>query len=173
MGRETRRPLQKVGRQPEQCAEVRPVPWKYRLVGGQLGIVDRTAEFADRIIQLCLALPSNSVGWEIGRQLIRAGTSVGANVEEAQAGESKADFIHKMRIARKECREARFFLRRIANAKLIQQRRLESLLGEVEQILLILTTIILRATERDVAATQNNKKQEQTRGVLQRPVANQ
>lgn len=152
---------------------MRPEPWKFRLVGGQLGIVDRTAEFADRIIQLCLALPNNSVGWEIGRQLIRAGTSVGANVEEAQAGESKADFIHKMRIAREECREARFFLRRIANARLIPQRRLESLLGEVEQILLILTTIILRATERDVVVAQNNKKQEPYRDVLQRPVANQ
>ena len=173
MGRETRRALPKVGLQPEQCAEVRPEPRKYRLVGGQLGIVDRTAEFADRIIQLCLALPNNSVGWEIGRQLVRAGTSVGANVEEAQAGESKADFIHKMRIARKECREARFFLRRIANGKLIPQWRLESLLGEVEQILLILTTIILRATERDVAVAHRNKKQEQSRGVFQRPNASQ
>lgn len=139
-------------------------------MGGQLGIVDRTAEFADCIIQLCLALPSNSVGWELGRQLIRAGTSVGANVEEAQAGESKADFIHKMRIARKECREARFFLRRIANAKLIPQRRLELLLGEVEQILLILTTIILRAAERDIAAVQSSRMQKHSRGVLQRPL---
>jgi len=173
VGRETRRALPKVGLQPEQCAEVRPESRKYRLVGGQLGIVDRSAEFADRIIQLCLALPNNSVGWEIGRQLVRAGTSIGANVEEAQAGESKADFIHKMRIARKECREARFFLRRIANGKLIPQRRLESLLDEVEQILLILTTIILRATERDVAVAHRNKKHEQSRGVFQTPVASE
>jgi len=141
-----------------------------RPVGEQSGIVDRTAEFADRVIQLCLALPGNSVGWEIGRQLVRAGTSVGANVEEAQAGESKADFIHKMRIARKECREARFFLHRIANGKLLPKSRLALLLDEVEQILRILTTIILRATERDVSVALKNRKVEQGRSTLQSPV---
>ena len=140
-----------------------------KLVDGQSGIVDRTAKFADRVIQLCLALPGNSVGWEIGRQLVREGTSVGANVEEAQAGESKADFIHKRRIARKECREVRFFLHRIANAKLIPKSRLASLLDEVEQILLILTTIILRASQRGVTVAPNNRKLEQGRSALHSP----
>ncbi len=116
---------------------------------GEPEIVSRTAKFADRIIQLCLALPNHCVGWEIGRQLVRAGMSVGANVEEAQAAESKADFIHKMRIARKECREARFFLGRISKAELVAQRRLGSLQGEAGEIVRVLTTIILRAAESD------------------------
>ena len=105
-------------------------------------IVERTASFADRIIQVSLALPNNPVGWEIGRQVVRAGMSVGANIEEAQGGESRADFIHKMRIARKECREARYFLERVAKAKLIDPDRLAPLVDEAGQLRRILTAII-------------------------------
>ncbi len=105
-------------------------------------ILERTAEFADRVIKVCLSLPHNVAGWEMGKQLIRAGTSVGANVEEAQAGESKADFVHKMKVARKECREAKYFLKRIAGAELFSARRLEDIIDEADQLLRILTAII-------------------------------
>ncbi|UCF34335.1 MAG: four helix bundle protein [Phycisphaerales bacterium] len=105
-------------------------------------IVERTALFADRVIKLALALPNNVAGKDIGRQLIRAAMSVGANVEEAQAGESKSDFIHKLKISRKECREAKFFLVRIANAELVAPGRLDDLIDEASQLLLILTSII-------------------------------
>lgn len=106
------------------------------------GIVPRSAAFADRIIRLTLALPSNVAGWELGRQLIRAGTSIGANVEEAQAAESRADFIHKLRVARKECRETSFFLVRVVNAELVAPERLAGLIDESQQLLRILTAII-------------------------------
>lgn len=105
-------------------------------------IVERTADFADRIVRMTQALPNNVAGFEIGRQIIRAGTSVGANVEEAQAAESKADFIHKMKIARKECRESSYFLQRIANAELIASAKLENLIDEAQQLTRILTSII-------------------------------
>ena len=111
-------------------------------------IVARTAEFADRVIALTRVLPDDFVGRELGRQLIRAGTSVGANVEEAQGGESTADFLHKLRIARKECREAGYFLARIANAKLVAPTRLDDLTDEAGQLLRILTAII-RSTQRN------------------------
>ena len=104
-------------------------------------IVERTAKFADRVIKLCLSLPRNVAGWEMGKQLIRAGTSVGANVEEAQGGESKADFVHKMKVARKECREAQYFLKRIANAELLPAKRLEEIIDEADQLRRILTAI--------------------------------
>jgi four helix bundle protein len=106
-------------------------------------IVKRTAMFADRIVKLSFALPNNAAGWEIGRQLVRAGMSVGANVEEAQGGESKADFLHKMRIARKECRETRYFLKRVANGNLIATSRLERITDEADQLVRILTAIIV------------------------------
>ena len=106
-------------------------------------IVKRTAMFADRIVKLSFALPNNAAGWEIGRQVVRAGMSVGANVEEAQAGESRSDFLHKMRIARKECRETKYFLKRIANGNLIATGRLEGITDEADQLLKILTAIIV------------------------------
>jgi four helix bundle protein len=81
--------------------------------------------------------------------------SVGANVEEAQAGESTADFLHKMRIARKECREARFFLTRIANAGLVSPGRLTDIMDEADQIVRILTAII-RNTTRNCSARHDD-----------------
>ena len=69
--------------------------------------------------------------------------SVGANVEEAQAGESRSDFLHKLRIARKECRETKYFLRRIANGNLISAGRLERITDEADQLVKILTAIIV------------------------------
>lgn len=96
---------------------------------------------------VCLALPGTTVGRELGRQLVRVGTSVGANVEEAQAGESRADFIHKLRIARKECRETGYFRTRLAHAQLLPPGKLEDITDEAEQILRVLTAII-RSTEK-------------------------
>ncbi len=69
--------------------------------------------------------------------------SVGANVEEAQGGERKADFLHKLRMARKECREAKYFLSRIANADLIAPDRLAAIFDEADQLTRILTAIIV------------------------------
>ncbi|HEX8845810.1 MAG TPA: four helix bundle protein [Pyrinomonadaceae bacterium] len=72
----------------------------------QKEIQSRTFEFAVRIVNLCRRLDEQpGVGRTIGRQLLRSGTSIGANVEEAQAGQSKADFISKISIALKEARE--------------------------------------------------------------------
>jgi four helix bundle protein len=110
-------------------------------------IVERTAEFADRIIKLSFALPNNAAGWEIGKQLVRAGMSVGANVEEAQGGESRADFLHKMRVARKECREAKYFLNRIANSEFIARDRLVPIIDEADQLVRILTAIIVNSNK--------------------------
>jgi len=112
---------------------------------GNRDIVERTAAFADRIIKLSFALPNNAAGWEIGKQLVRAGMSVGANVEEAQGGESRADFLHKMRVARKECREAKYFLNRIANSEFIARDRLVPIIDEADQLVRILTAIIVNS----------------------------
>ncbi len=118
-------------------------------------IVERTAAFADRVIALSVSLPNNMAASVLGKQLVRAGTSVGANVEEAQAGESTADFLHKLRIARKEAREAKYFLIRIANAELIRPERLEGLIDEAAQLVRILTAII-RNTRSNKPAARNS-----------------
>lgn len=104
-------------------------------------IKERTFLFGVRVVKLVGRLPRNVAGLEIGRQLIRAGTSVGANVEEAQSGESKRDFVHKMGIAVKEAREARYWLR-IIKATLLQDAGVDALVQEADELVRILATII-------------------------------
>jgi len=72
-------------------------------------IVDITFEFALNIIEYCELLESKK-RWNLANQLFRSGTSIGANVREAQNGESKADFIHKLKIAAKEADETEYWL---------------------------------------------------------------
>ena len=105
-------------------------------------ICDRTRAFALRIIKLYQVLVKDEVGRVLGKQLLRSGTSIGANVEEAQAGHSKADFTFKLNIALKEARETRYWLTLIQDAELIPSNRLASILEETEEIIKILYTII-------------------------------
>lgn len=71
----------------------------------------RLLEYAARIIKVVESLPKMLVGKRIGDQLLRSGTSAGANYEEAQGAESKSDFIHKLQVALKELRESNYWLR--------------------------------------------------------------
>lgn len=72
---------------------------------------DRTAKFGEAIIQFCRELPKNEITKPIINQLVKCGTSVGANYCEADDAESKKDFKHKIGICKKEAREAKYFLR--------------------------------------------------------------
>jgi len=78
---------------------------------GQRDLGERLLDFAVRIIELVESLPKTLAGRRIGDQLLRAATSVGANYQEAQAAESRADFAHKLQIALKEVRESNYWLR--------------------------------------------------------------
>jgi four helix bundle protein len=71
---------------------------------------DRSYKFALEIIKLTQKMSKNIASNSLARQLIRSGTSIGANVEEAQAGFTKKDFTYKMSLARKEARESKFWL---------------------------------------------------------------
>ena len=106
-------------------------------------IKERSFEFAVRIVSLCRELENKSATTKtLLNQLIRAGTSIGANIEEAQGGQSKADFTAKMSIACKEARETHYWLRLIIATEIVKPSRLESLLDESDQIVAILTTIV-------------------------------
>lgn len=92
---------------------------------------DRTFAFAERIVRLCIALEANGkVSTTLANQLLRSGTSVGANVEEAQASQSNKDFVHKYSIACKEARETHYWLRLLAATELLPATRLEPLTTE-------------------------------------------
>ncbi len=78
----------------------------------------------------------------LANQLLRSGTSIGANVEEGQASQSKADFISKYSIACKEARETHYWLRLLAATDIIPHQRLASLETECNELIAILTTIV-------------------------------
>src|SRR5437870_13608300 len=88
----------------------------------------RTFDFAVRIVSLCSYLLSKpGVRRTLANQLLKAGTSIGANIEEAQAGQSRADFISKNAIALKEARETHYWLRLLIATGVLPESRLAEL----------------------------------------------
>lgn len=107
-------------------------------------ITQRTRQFALRIIKLCQFLDQqSSITRTLAQQLLRSGTSIGANIEESQAAESTADFIHKLNISLKEARETRYWLLLLSESELVKNSRLQPLLNELEELIKIITSIII------------------------------
>ena len=85
--------------------------------------------------------------YDLASQLWRAGTSVGANVEEAQAAQSRADFRSKMGIAAKEARESHYWLRLTRDGRVLPEECVTPLIAEVEQLKRLLTSIVKTSSE--------------------------
>ena len=113
--------------------------------GGQpQPILERTFNFAVRIVKLCVHLDEKRGSARVlGPQILRAGTSVGANVEEAQGAQSKADFNSKMSIALKEARETHFRLRVLMASGVVAKSRLNPLVSEADEIQRVIGAIIV------------------------------
>jgi len=112
------------------------------VVSKNLNIPERTFKFGVRVVKLALELPKNSAGYAISSQIIRSGTSIGANVEESQNSPTKKDFIHGMTIALKEARETRYWLKIILESELLPESTILENLQENTEIVRILTAII-------------------------------
>ncbi|MBD2594649.1 four helix bundle protein [Nostoc spongiaeforme FACHB-130] len=109
-------------------------------------IRERTFNFAIRIVKVCQLLDERpGVGRTLSKQLLRSGTSIGANVEEAKAGQSKPDFISKNAIALKEARETHYWLRLLGATKVLPQARLSDIQLEAEELMRIIGAIIVSA----------------------------
>jgi four helix bundle protein len=104
-------------------------------------IKEKSYLFALGIIELYKTLLKQNQ-FVLSKQLLKSGTSIGANVEEALAGKSRADFLSKMSIASKEARETNYWLRLVRDGGLIVGAKLESLLQESESIINILSAIV-------------------------------
>ncbi len=102
---------------------------------------DRTKGFALRVIRLYSSLSKSTVAQVIGKQLLRSGTSVGANYREAYRARSTAEFIAKCGISLQELDETSYWLELLVEAKIIPIEKLASLLDETNQLLAIFTTI--------------------------------
>ncbi|MBN1804937.1 MAG: four helix bundle protein [Sedimentisphaerales bacterium] len=112
----------------------------------KIDITERTFKFALEIIKLSNKLGNDSSSGRIlSNQLLRAGTSIGANIEEAQAAESKADFIHKYKIALKEARETKYWLRLLPASDIVTKINLDSFIKESDEICKIIAQITINA----------------------------
>ena len=103
---------------------------------------DRFKQFALRIIRLCQSLPSDKIAAVIGGQLLRAGTSVGANYRAACRAKSTADFIHKLQIVEEELDESLYWMELLIEAKIMAEHLLKDLMTEGNELLSIIISSI-------------------------------
>ena len=110
-------------------------------------LIDKSLVFASRIVKLHDFLIKNKKGLTIAKQIIRSGTSIGANINEANYGQSPADFISKMHIALKETAETEYWLRLLFLSEYIDEKMTSSLLDDCLEIKRILIASINTAKE--------------------------
>ena len=104
-------------------------------------VKEKSYHFALSIIKLCHKLKNNRE-FELANQLLRSGTSIGANIEEAIAGQSRKDFISKMSIALKEARETNYWLRLLRDSNIVSSSNIKPLINESEELIKILFKIV-------------------------------
>jgi len=109
---------------------------------------ERLLNFGARIINLTRSLGTDYAARHIGSQLLRSGTAPVSHHGEAQAAESPADFIHKMRLALKELRESERWLKLIVRASILPDQKLTPILDETDQLIRIFVASITTAEKR-------------------------
>ena len=141
----------------EECPDVQRVTRRFHdLAAGAVcaggpampppDIADRALRFAVRIVRVYERITASAGAARVlAPQLLRSAASIGANLEEATAGQTKPDFIAKVSVARKEARETVYWLRLIAAAGLVQADAVEWEISEARQLVAILGTIVLNA----------------------------
>lgn len=105
---------------------------------------ERTAKFGENVIKFCKKISKNVITLPLINQLVKAGTSVGANYSEADDAESKQDFRHKIGICKKESRESKHFLRMIAIAEIEFKEEADILRQEAKELNLIFNAIYIK-----------------------------
>ena len=101
---------------------------------------DRTKTYANRIVKLCAALPNGWIAQTLGKQLLRCGTSVGANYRAVCRAKSNADFINKLRIVEEECDESLFWMEMLVDNNLVKPERISDLMKAADEILAIVVS---------------------------------
>ena len=106
-------------------------------------IRDKSFAFSIRIVKAYQYLTTEKKEFVLSKQLLRSGTSIGANIEEAIGGQSKSDFLHKITIAYKEARETTYWIKLLAATDYFTKEEAESLLNDAEEICKILGKVQL------------------------------
>jgi len=112
-------------------------------------ISDRLLAFGVKIVKITTDLNKSSIGRNIGKQLLRAGTSAGANYEETYGAESRADFTHKLQLVLKELRESLYWLKLVRKSEILKWRNIDNIIDETEQLCKIIAQSII--------TTKNNR----------------
>ncbi|MCT7512606.1 four helix bundle protein [Aliarcobacter cryaerophilus] len=118
-------------------------------MSGKVIVLDKSFDFAVRVVNLYKYLFNDKKEFTLSKQLLRSGTSIGANINEAQAGQSKADFISKMSIASKEARETKYWIELLIKTDYlnIKEDYVKSLLNEIDELIKIITSIVKTSKE--------------------------
>ena len=115
----------------------------------QTFIVEKSLDFAVRIVNLRKHLVSNCKEYVLSKQLLRAGTSIGANIAEAQRGQSKADFTAKMSIALKEASETEYWLKLLRQTNYLSQKQFDSIFADATELSKMLIAICKSASSKE------------------------
>ena len=112
-------------------------------------VVDKSKAFAVRIVKMCRYLQEEKHEFVLSKQVLRSGTSIGANIKEAIRGQSTADFVAKMNIALKEASETEYWLELLAETDYLSQSMGESMLSDCIELIKLLTAIVKTARKGD------------------------
>lgn len=105
-------------------------------------VSEKAFVFAVRIVKLCRHLQNVKHEYVLSKQLLRSGTSIGANISEAQQGQSRADFVSKMSIALKEAAETKYWLRLLQATDYLTEKEYLSMSGDCVELEKMLTSIV-------------------------------
>ena len=112
-------------------------------------VKDKSMAFAVRVVNLYKFLANDQKEFVLSKQLLRSGTSVGAMIREADHAESKADFVHKMAIAQKECNESLYWLELLYKTDYLTHEQFESMNIDATELIKLITSII-KTTKRNI-----------------------
>lgn len=110
-------------------------------------IRDKSFEFAVRVVNLYKYLTEHKKEFVLSKQLLKSGTSIGANIEEGVSGQSKKDFIAKLSISLKEAKETHYWLRLLYRCEYLEKNMFDSMIGYCDEIIIILTRILKTSRE--------------------------
>ena len=116
----------------------------------EFDLEERTARFGEEVIKFAQTINKNEITRPLIGQLVRSSTSIGANYMEADGAESRKDFIHKLGIYKKECKETKHWLRMIATADLTAKDKCQNLWRECQELTLIFSAIINKTKESKI-----------------------
>jgi four helix bundle protein len=115
-------------------------------------VQEKSYAFALNIVKMCQKLRSEEKEYELARQLLKSGTSIGANIEEAIGAQSDKEFASKISVAYKEARETHYWLRLLKDSAILEKKSAESSLKDIDELLRIIGTIHKTVKQKLTAA---------------------